>query len=353
LWHDAVDELVQMLEQCHTAMKQGALAIDEEVLHAIGCFNSQVSGSGTVAAAAAVFLASRFAADPKGGLLEAASAVGADTDTIASMTGALLGAVGGYEWLGELAGQVQDAHYLKAMAESIWRAECGASGEDISATRSVRESDLRRITCVLEKATPGMDFLLPDGRGAKLVESQSLTSRCGKNQIISWRVESTDGQTLYIKKMSRTRPTQMLPGEGQGEEHGKDGTRERTPSAHAARVWFRLLVRNLEASRAFYHEVLGLRIIDALPALINLEGAIALVPLEYEKELPAVGGTMAGLSRQGATILCLGVKSLDMKCKGVRDSGACIVTSISSKGGQRFFRCLDPDGNVVEVFEMK
>ena len=51
--------------------------------------------------------------------MEAAFAYGADTDTIASMTGGLLGAVVGLEWLGDYAVQVQDAQYLRMLGERL------------------------------------------------------------------------------------------------------------------------------------------------------------------------------------------------------------------------------------------
>jgi ADP-ribosylglycohydrolase len=110
-WQETVAEMVHLLERCREAMKQGALSIDRDVLTQLGCFDRKISSSGTVTAAAAIFLASRYAADPFHGLLEAAFAYGADADTIASMTGGLLGAVQGCEWLENHAEQVQDASY--------------------------------------------------------------------------------------------------------------------------------------------------------------------------------------------------------------------------------------------------
>jgi ADP-ribosylglycohydrolase len=92
-WQMTVTDMLRLLEQCREAMKQAALSVDREVLTKLGCFDKSINGAGTVTAAASIFLASRYAADPFHGLVEAGFAHGADTDTIASMTGGLLGAV--------------------------------------------------------------------------------------------------------------------------------------------------------------------------------------------------------------------------------------------------------------------
>lgn len=94
-WQNTIKEMLQLLELCQEGMKQGALSIQREVLTKLGCFDKSIKGAGTVSAAAAIFLASRFAANPFHGLLEAGFAPSADTDTLASMTGGILGAIAG------------------------------------------------------------------------------------------------------------------------------------------------------------------------------------------------------------------------------------------------------------------
>ena len=144
-WQMAVAEMRQLLTWCQDAMTQGALSIDQRVLTQLGCFDRKVNGAGTIAAAASIFLASRYATDPFHGLMEAAFAYGADTDTIASMTGGLLGAVVGLEWLGDYAVQVQDAQYLRMLGERL--AESKGNKQKIVTTEpgmSAQEGFLRR-----------------------------------------------------------------------------------------------------------------------------------------------------------------------------------------------------------------
>jgi ADP-ribosylglycohydrolase len=89
LWADSVSDLHRYLEVASEGLVTGTLDFDEEVMRRIGCFDRKVSGAGTVAAAAAIFLASKHAVSPMEGVARAALAKGADTDTIASMTGAI------------------------------------------------------------------------------------------------------------------------------------------------------------------------------------------------------------------------------------------------------------------------
>lgn len=108
-WKETVREMLNLLELCRSAMKQGALSIDEEVLTRLGCFDREMNGAGTITASASIFLAARYAADPCNGIIEAAFAKGADTDTLASMTGGLLGAILGIEWLENRVKRIQDS----------------------------------------------------------------------------------------------------------------------------------------------------------------------------------------------------------------------------------------------------
>jgi len=117
IWAQTVREMVSLLEIAEQGLGEGALSIDREILEKMGCFDRKTNGSGTIAAASSVFLASRYAADPLHGFLEAAFSKGADTDTIASMMGGILGALAGIEAIKELSEGIQDGEYLRSIAE--------------------------------------------------------------------------------------------------------------------------------------------------------------------------------------------------------------------------------------------
>ena len=139
--------------------------MDKEVLHDIGCFDRQISGAGTVAATSSVFLASRYAADPILGVTEAAYSYGADTDTIASMTGGLLGAVLSDEWLRSSADHVQDSGYLRSVAGGLGKENPSSAA---NGARCVGPSDVDSIKRAVKDAKPGTSISLPDGRTGRV-----------------------------------------------------------------------------------------------------------------------------------------------------------------------------------------
>ncbi|MEU5582968.1 ADP-ribosylglycohydrolase family protein [Streptomyces huasconensis] len=81
-----------------------------------GGFNDATRGSGTVTTLLAAVLAHAHADSPEAGLLLAANTLGSDTDTIATMAGALLGAV----TAGPPPGTVQDGKVIDSEARRMW-----------------------------------------------------------------------------------------------------------------------------------------------------------------------------------------------------------------------------------------
>jgi ADP-ribosylglycohydrolase len=102
-WRDTNKETSQLLAVVADSLQRGAMSNPEATLERLGCTDPKINGAGTVCAAAAVYLASRYAARPQGGLLSAAFLRKADTDTLASLTAAVLGALHDTDWLGDLA----------------------------------------------------------------------------------------------------------------------------------------------------------------------------------------------------------------------------------------------------------
>lgn len=201
-WEDTVKELKGLLEVCRTAMRQGALAVDNEVLQKLGCFDPNISGAGTVSSAAAIFMASRYANDPINGVLGAAFAHGADTDTIASMTGGILGAIHGTDWLSEYAA-VQDAEYLKSLATSLAVHGPTSSLDSGSKRAAIKKPDLYAFMQSLSKAKQGDSTVLPDGREATVSGTERPSSRTANYKVTCWKLNAKDGQTLHVKRISR------------------------------------------------------------------------------------------------------------------------------------------------------
>ena len=117
-WRQTVGEMCYLLEQVRQGLSAGSLADDTQVLDALGAFGSW-KGAGTICAAAALYLTARYAANPTEGVVRAAFATGSDTDTVAAMTGGLLGTLAGDEWIPSEWRVVQDVDYLRRVAHEL------------------------------------------------------------------------------------------------------------------------------------------------------------------------------------------------------------------------------------------
>ena len=195
LWERTVGEMRRLLEQARNGIRAGALADDRAVLDDLGCFG-RFKGAGTVTAAAAAYLAARHAAQPVQGVLRAAFERGADTDTLAAMTGGLLGCLAGDEWLPAPRRDVQDAAYLRCIAGQVALGPSGAEQRPVETPAAPQSilTDLARNgdhEVALGESTRVQAIALP----APNPLSKSITVR-------AWRLTTSEGQTLYVTKVA-------------------------------------------------------------------------------------------------------------------------------------------------------
>ena len=196
LWERTVGEMRELLERARKGVRAGALADDREVLDDLGCFG-RFKGAGTVTAAAAAYLATRHAAQPAQGVLRAAFEQGADTDTLAAMTGGLLGCLGGADWLPAPWRNVQDAAYLRRLAGRVAQGPSRAEHRAVETPAPARTvlADLSRNTdqeVDLGGGTRVWSTALPDLKSV----SKSIAVR-------AWRLRTREGQTLYVTKVEQ------------------------------------------------------------------------------------------------------------------------------------------------------
>ncbi len=203
LWERTVDEMRQLLEQARNGIRAGALADDRAVLDDLGCFG-RFKGAGTVTAAAA-YLAARHAAQPAQGVLRTAFEEGADTDTLAAVTGGLLGCLAGDEWLPAPWRDVQDAAYIRRLAGQVARGPAGAEQRPVEApaTPPAVLAELARNgdhEVALGESTRVQATALP----APKPLSKSTTVR-------AWRLRTREGQTMYVTTVEELRRTPGYP----------------------------------------------------------------------------------------------------------------------------------------------
>ncbi|MCY4122614.1 MAG: ADP-ribosylglycohydrolase family protein [Acidobacteria bacterium] len=198
LWERTVDEMRQLLEQARHGIRGGALADDRAVLDDIGCFGRS-KGAGTVTAAGAAYLAARHAAQPTQGVLRAAFERGADTDTLAAVTGGLLGCLAGDEWLPAPWRDVQDAAYIRCLAGRVARGPSGSERQPVEtpATPQSILTDLAR--------NGDHEVALGDSTQAQATALPDLKPLSKSIRVRAWRLRTPEGQTLYVTRVEEHR----------------------------------------------------------------------------------------------------------------------------------------------------
>ena len=118
----------------------------EKVMEKLGCYNPKTRGSGTATVAAGNYYLLKYYDQPIEGIIEAANAVGTDTDTIGKFLGNLLGMLHGkaaYET--EFSDTVQDRFYFYTIAEHLSGLNRVSSrvppGTETEITEDAREGD--------------------------------------------------------------------------------------------------------------------------------------------------------------------------------------------------------------------
>ncbi len=343
LWESAKAEVLDYLEVCRAELAKGALSFDDDVLKKLQCFNSKISGAGTVAAIAAVYIASRHAADPINGVVKAAFAIGSDTDTIASMTGGLLGCINGSDWLSPVRQGIQDASYIEKCALHL----AAGQVDNKASIEPVKRISLKNWVEDVAVTSDARETRLPDRRKATVSRGSDQVGRSGKYKVEFLKLISEDGQTIYINKITKGNfgghPAQQQVTTSSSLRNTHENQLQPQPLPERLSFGPKLPVFSMEKSVHFYKGLLGLSVKKESQEIVAFHQGLVLAPASYAKNF----------SGEFRTILYLEVTDIPIRFKAVMESNVKIVTKLEHWGqsSRRFFRCLDPDGNVIEVFE--
>ena len=266
-WARVVVEVDELIGIARGELARGATGNDQRALNALGCFDNSQSGSGTVTAVAAIYVASRAATRPMSGLLRTGFLDNADTDTLCSMTGSLLGAVHGTAWLGELLSTVQDREYIRDLAIML------ASGDHDSVTSLQVQTPIATSSNQLRKwsndvLSMGSSDIAPDGRPWQIREFHDLDSRT-RNSVIRVVGVTFDGQTLIHDKVTRphdasvrnNRDMSDVERTANADRSGSavsEGFPKTPPRPNVMSI--KIHVTDLAASTKIFAEVLGLQV---------------------------------------------------------------------------------------------
>lgn len=110
-----------------------------------------------------------------------------------------------------------------------------------------------------------------------------------------------------------------------------------------------IAVSDMEESRRFYHDVLGLGVVNDFGANVTLEGGIALQTLETWKSFI---DTEDIILPNHAGEIYFEEENLDAFCRHLEGFAIRYVHKmIEHRWGQRVIRFYDPDGHIIEVGE--
>jgi ADP-ribosylglycohydrolase/catechol 2,3-dioxygenase-like lactoylglutathione lyase family enzyme len=355
IWTRTVEEMLDLLETCRGAMSRGSLARDSKVLEELGAFGPE-GGAGTRTTAVAMYLASRYVARPSSGLLAAAFTRKIDADTIACVTGALLGALSGNDWLDGLAAGLQDAGYIRELAEAL------AVHRPVEVAREEwRPEFKRRLLDRLKGIEVGDRLPLPvfgEGHVSKIECPETRSA----NDIRIWWLETALGQHLAITKVTKQMPAKRAerraPGVGNKEDAAEQqlaigqAMDNQDSKQHQAEIWTALLVKDLDRSIRLYHDLLGLPIcrrgedfvifhpnllvqLDDRGGRQNRFDPIRTTPTSSFETSPIIG-------------VLVPAKALHAAHRRVGQAGLFLSRMVNDPEGDRF-RFQDEDGHIVEV----
>lgn len=201
LWEKTAEELVAGLYISKEAMDLGILDNSSETLEKLGAFSNQ-GGAGTIAALVATYMVSKYAADPIAGFLEIATLRNADTDTLASMVGGLVGALYGTEWLREeWIEKIQDYKYIVKVAEQM--------GDFLEEEKDIKlwsHQENEKVKGKIKNIEKSNTIYFGPFKQIDLLESRNNKVLVKDYEIITSKFISEEGQTIFLKSINKKSP---------------------------------------------------------------------------------------------------------------------------------------------------
>jgi len=185
VWSDTVSSMLEKLEFISDSLNKGLLVNDGAVLKRLECFDKS-NGTGDVAILSSIYLASKYANNPVLGIKTAAYSLGADTDTIASMSGGLLGMLCGTSWIPTEWKLLQDYDCLTNIAEILLANNMIEASKHITSQRKIHHNDWKDSP--IGKIRVRDTSVVPSGKSGR---------------VIIEKMETMLGQTFYVKKYER------------------------------------------------------------------------------------------------------------------------------------------------------
>jgi len=330
LWDETQKEMLNYLQKALAELNKEALAVDDKALGELDVFNKKINGAGTVAAASSIYLASRYASDPIHGVVKAAFAFGADTDTIASMVGGLLGCIGGTAWLNPHSETIQDANYIKHIAQQLVDAPSQIA---LPITR-IQKKDIVAFESeyLKESVDDKTTITLCDGRHGTIQTKPDYVAKSGKYCIKLRKIVCDDGQSLYFTKIVRTNTT-------------ASSVPHQNLRCTAAGV--KIISKSIQQATQLYSEFLGMQLRSKTEKIASFAEGLAIIPTD-QSPFPK--------NKQYSAIIYVEVDNIKECFNRIKKCGLEIISSVAPFGSnsqRETFTFYDYDDNVVEVFSQE
>jgi len=190
-----VKEIEADLQRCREVNRAAGVGGYDDAVEALGGFPLEQRGSGTKTSILAAVAAWLFADSPLEAVIACANQLGTDTDTVATMAGAIVGAVTGEEPDGELA----DREYIVHEADRMWAISQGAGPPSFQYPSLVTWTPPRSASDCVEKS----DSFDVAGLGPAEPGSEEFATSGRTPGIWQW-LRLWFGQRMLMKR--RTRP---------------------------------------------------------------------------------------------------------------------------------------------------
>lgn len=195
-WNLCVKETISYLETAKQALQLGILDIGYDTLEKLGCFNSKINGSGNLTAVISIYMFSKYADNPAMALYETANLKKADTDTLASMVGGLLGSLHGCDWIPVELRSVQDYDLFEYLVQQLIDEKC----DFLDNTKQYKLFSNKKFNDL--KIGESVECLPFGNLTLKEIRDESVL---GKNMYAKTYIWKTNyGQTIFSKKIGKT-----------------------------------------------------------------------------------------------------------------------------------------------------
>lgn len=200
LWEEVAYETLDLLHLIEQSLYLGSLDLTNETLKALGCFDKKVNGAGNRTAVICIYLFSKYADSPIECVRKSGGLKKADTDTIASMVGGLIGALHGTEWIPSEWRMVQDHEMFKPLLTLLLDKK---EQPDVTLDSSFESRYVFTRAAVENMEVGDAKNFRPFGK-TYLVERREEKSLIPNNIVNTSVLKTEYGQTLYVKKIEKT-----------------------------------------------------------------------------------------------------------------------------------------------------